>query len=46
MIFVTVGVGGSDEIVKQVDVLASKSNEKFIVILGQKKICEIYTKIL
>ncbi len=35
MIFVTSGIGGSDEIVRKVDELASKSNEKFVVVIGK-----------
>ncbi len=37
MIFVTVGIGGSDGIVRKVDDIASKSKEKFFVVLGEKR---------
>jgi len=37
MIFVTVGIGGSDEIVRKVDDIASRSKGKFFVVLGEKR---------
>lgn len=35
MIFVTAGIGGSDEIVEKVDRLAIRTNEKFVVVIGK-----------
>ena len=37
MIFVSVGVGGSEEIVKKVDEIAQKLNEEVFIVLGNTK---------
>jgi beta-1,4-N-acetylglucosaminyltransferase len=37
MIFVTVGIGGSDEIMREVDEIASKSNEEFVAVIGKTR---------